>query len=690
MRWPNFPKQFAETKRFALGRIRNFTLSPESNKVFFLKNITKNNSRLGLFSLSIDSEQITCLVDPSQLIVKDEDFLPKEEKARRERLRESGSGITNFSVDDLAKSICFSLNGELWYLNLVDSKVTQIDIPGPIIDPRISPDGKHIAGVINSGLFIYSIEKKEGKFLIENKEENVTYGLVDFISAEELNRYRGFWWNKESTSLVVERVDENNVELVNLADPTNPQDPVRTHRYPFAGTNNPSCDFFVVDLKGNLTKLEFNKNEFEYVTDVDFISANKVNLTLLSRDQKNMVLREFDLSSNKSTDLWSKTHPYWVEVEHGSPKIFEDHLVVIDGEDKRQLFIDSLALTSKDIEVRNILNIDKDGIFLQISSHQNSSALMHVDWKGNISEVGSQNSFVTGSRKGHLTLIIEQNEKNWYRKITVSDGKKTIEIKEDQQQIEFNPRIEFFDLGENKISTALILPTWYENDKKLPVIFAPYGGPHFANCLKNASLFLTDQWLADQGYAVIVADNRGTPGRGKNWEYEIFENWSEKILKDQITVMDELNKKFPNVLNLEKVGITGWSFGGYFAALAVLDAPERFHAAIAGAPVTDMRWYDTAYSERYLGNPNIDSKKYDDFSLINKAEKLTRPLLIIHGLADDNVLATHSLKFSQKLLSHAKLHEFLPLSGVSHMTPQEVITENLLKIQLDFFNKYLN
>ena len=230
MRWPNFPKQFAETKRFTLGRIRNFTLSPESNKVFFLKNITKNDSRLGLFSLSIDSEQITCLVDPSQLTIKDEDFLPKEEKARRERLRESGSGITNFSIDDLAKSICFSLNGELWYLNLEDLKVTQIDIPGPIIDPRISPDGKHIAGVINSGLFIYSIEKKVGKFLIENKEENITYGLVDFISAEELNRYRGFWWSKDSAKLVVEKVDENKVELVNLSDPTNPQDPIRTHR----------------------------------------------------------------------------------------------------------------------------------------------------------------------------------------------------------------------------------------------------------------------------------------------------------------------------------------------------------------------------------------------------------------------------------------------------------------------------
>ena len=221
------------------------------------------------------------------------------------------------------------------------------------------------------------------------------------------------------------------------------------------------------------------------------------------------------------------------------------------------------------------------------------------------------------------------------------------------------------------------------------MIFAPYGGPHFANCLKNASVFISDQWIADQGFAVIVADNRGTPGRGKKWEYEIYESWSKKILADQILVLDEANKKFPNLLNLDKVGITGWSFGGYFAALAVLDAPDRFHAAIAGAPVTDMRWYDTAYSERYLGNPKIDETKYEEFSLINRAHKLERPLLIIHGLADDNVLATHSLKLSQKLLSLGKLHEFIPLSGVSHMTPQEVITENLLKIQLEFFTKNL-
>ena len=207
--------------------------------------------------------------------------------------------------------------------------------------------------------------------------------------------------------------------------------------------------------------------------------------------------------------------------------------------------------------------------------------------------------------------------------------------------------------------------------------------------MKNASTYISEQWLADQGFIVIVAENRGTPGRGQNWEYEIYENWSQKILEDQITVLDETDKKYPGLLDLNNVGITGWSFGGYFAALAVLDAPERFHAAISGAPVTDLRWYDTAYSERYLGNPIHDESKYDQFSLINRAHKLTRPLLLIHGLADDNVLAMHTLKFSAKLLAEGKMHQFIPLSGVSHMTPQEVITENLLRMQLDFFKTNL-
>jgi dipeptidyl-peptidase-4 len=440
---------------------------------------------------------------------------------------------------------------------------------------------------------------------------------------------------------------------------------------------------------GNKNKLDIDSQEFEYVTEVDFFSENLVHLTLLTRDQKNMVLKEFNLSSNTNKDLWAKNHNSWVEVTSGAPRLFENHLISLEGKDNRQLFIDGLAITDSSFDVRSILAVDKQGIFLQISKSQSTSALIFVDWKGQVTPVGPQDAFVSGGRKEHLTLIVEANETSWARKVTVISKEQKFDIKDEQDLPEFNPRIEYFEAGKNKISTSVVFPTWLKDEKNLPVIVAPYGGPHFASCMKNAATYISEQWLADQGFIVIVAENRGTPGRGQNWEYEIYENWSEKILEDQITVLDETDKKYPGLLDLNNVGITGWSFGGYFAALAVLDAPERFHAAIAGAPVTDLRWYDTAYSERYLGNPDHDESKYDQFSLINRAHKLTRPLLLIHGLADDNVLAMHTLKFSAKLLAEGKIHQFIPLSGVSHMTPQEVITENLLRMQLDFFKTNL-
>jgi dipeptidyl-peptidase-4 len=440
---------------------------------------------------------------------------------------------------------------------------------------------------------------------------------------------------------------------------------------------------------GNKNKLDIDSQEFEYVTEVDFYTENLVHLTLLTRDQKNMVLKEFNLSSNNSKDLWARNHKSWVEVTAGAPRLFENHLISLEGKDNRQLFVDGLAITDSSFDVRSILALDKQGIFLQISKSQSTSALIFVDWKGQITPVGPQDAFISGGRKEHITLIVEANETSWARKVTVINNNHKFEIKDEQDFPEFSPRIEYFEAGKNKISTSIVFPTWLKDEKKLPVIVAPYGGPHFASCMKNAATYISEQWLADQGFIVIVAENRGTPGRGQNWEYEIYENWSEKILEDQITVLEETDKKYPGLLDLNNVGITGWSFGGYFAALAVLDAPERFHAAIAGAPVTDLRWYDTAYSERYLGNPINDESKYDQFSLINRAHKLTSPLLLIHGLADDNVLAMHTLKFSAKLLAEGKIHQFIPLSGVSHMTPQEVITENLLRMQLDFFKTNL-
>jgi dipeptidyl-peptidase-4 len=187
---------------------------------------------------------------------------------------------------------------------------------------------------------------------------------------------------------------------------------------------------------------------------------------------------------------------------------------------------------------------------------------------------------------------------------------------------------------------------------------------------------------------VVIADGRGTPGRGPEWERAVFRDLAGPVLEDQVQALLAAGERCAD-LDLDRVAIRGWSFGGYLAALAVLRRPDVFHAAIAGAPVTEWRLYDTHYTERYLGDPDADPAAYDDCSLLAEAHRLSRPLLLIHGLADDNVVAAHTLRMSSALLAAGRPHAVLPLSGVTHMTPQEEVAGNLLLLQVDFLRRAL-
>jgi dipeptidyl-peptidase-4 len=186
----------------------------------------------------------------------------------------------------------------------------------------------------------------------------------------------------------------------------------------------------------------------------------------------------------------------------------------------------------------------------------------------------------------------------------------------------------------------------------------------------------------------VVADGRGTPGRGSAHERAVHLDLASGALDDQIRALETAARRH-RCLDLDRVAIRGWSFGGYLAALAAIRRPDVFHAAIAGAPVTDWRLYDTGYTERYLGDPAANGAVYDANSIVASAPMLERPLLLIHGLADDNVVAAHTLRLSSALLAAGRPHEVLPLVGVTHMTPQEVVAENLLLHQLDFLRRSL-
>ncbi|MBT1182316.1 S9 family peptidase [Bifidobacterium sp. CP2] len=269
----------------------------------------------------------------------------------------------------------------------------------------------------------------------------------------------------------------------------------------------------------------------------------------------------------------------------------------------------------------------------------------------------------------------------------------------------FAPNVTFTRLGAHRLYTAIVAPSAdspYARAEKLPVLMKPYGGPGFQQVVAAQSFYWDAQWWADQGFLVVTADGRGTTGRGPKWDREIFEDMKDVTLADQV----EAVRALPDAVaalnasrggsaassapipapDLDKVCMIGWSYGGFLSALAVLDAPDVFKAACAGAPPTDWTLYDTHYTERYLG---LDPAVYERNSIVADAPKLTRPLMLIHGFADDNVTIAHSLRLSQALMAAGRPHTFLPLTGITHMTNDETVAENLLILQRDFLKEAL-
>jgi dipeptidyl-peptidase-4 len=244
--------------------------------------------------------------------------------------------------------------------------------------------------------------------------------------------------------------------------------------------------------------------------------------------------------------------------------------------------------------------------------------------------------------------------------------------------------------GLRQLHTAVLLPPGGEHAPpgSLPVLLDPYGGPHHQEVLAARRIYAEPQWLADQGFAVVVIDGRGTPGKGPAWERAVHLDFAGPVLEDQIDGLHAVAALYPQ-LDLGRVAIRGWSFGGYLAALAVLRRPDVFHAAVAGAPVTDWALYDTGYTERYLGDPTADAAAYARSSLLADAPSLRRPLLLILGRAAANVVAAPTRRLSSALLAAGRPHAVLPLSGVTHMTSQEVVAENLLLLQVDFLKRAL-
>jgi dipeptidyl-peptidase 4 len=691
----SFPRQSARTRRFTLGAPRGFLVSPDGARVTFLRSRHGTDPVTCLWTIDVgdgSAGEERLVVDPRALDLPGEDDLPAEERARRERAREQAGGVTAYAADAELRVIAFALSGRLFVTGLTGD-VRALDAATPVFGPRPDPTGRRVAYVSGRALRVIEVASGTDRALAEPEDEQVSYGLAEFVAAEEMGRMRGFWWAPDGESVLATRVDESPVQRWHIADPANPgRTPVEV-AYPAAGTPNADVSLVVLGIDGGRQAVEWDRATYPYLVDARW-GADGVLLVVQTRDQKVTRILSADPLTGETALVHEDTDPVWVEIVPGVPaRTSSGDLVWVSEDDTtRRLLVGGEPVTPGGLQVRSVIDVDGDTVVFSASDEPTEIHVWTYDRNG-LTRLSDGSGVFGGRRKGGTTVITGSRlDRFGVETSVIRAGKTVAKIPTFAETPSVEVNVSLINAGEREIRTAVLLPSGYTGDEPLPVLMDPYGGPHGQRVVAARRAFAESQWLADQGFAVVVADGRGTPARGPAWERAVHLDVVEPVLEDQVTALHAAAERFP--LDLSRVAIRGWSFGGYLSALAVLHRPDVFHAAVAGAPVTDWTLYDTYYTERYLGDPTEDSGPYDRASLIqavagSEGPRTMRPLLIIHGLADDNVVVAHTLRFSSALLAAGLPHSVLPLSGVTHMTPQEVVAENLMLLQVDFLKNAL-
>ncbi|MFF8877444.1 S9 family peptidase [Streptomyces flaveolus] len=697
----SFPKRHARTQRFTLGAPRSFTVAPDGSRVAFLRSGSGTDRANSLWVLDVADGGERVAADPRALLGGAEERLSAEERARRERSREGGAGIVGYATDAAVELASFALSGRLFTAELRAGTARELPTPGPVIDPRPSPDGRHVAYVARGALRVVGAEGDGDRALAEPDAEGVSYGLAEFIAAEEMGRARGFWWGPESDRLLVARVDDTPVRRWWISDPAHPGRDPQHVPYPAAGTANADVRLFVIGLDGGRTEVLWDRARYPYLARVHWSAAGAPLILVQARDQRSQLFLAVDTASGATRMVHADEDPIWLELFPGVPCWSPSgHLVrIADEGGARVLAVGERPLTGAQLHLRAVLDVSGDDVLVSASAGEDAADAetgeVHV-YRVNelgVERVSQEPGVHSAVRAGGVTVLVSATlDRAGARAQVLRDGKLVATVASHAEHPGLSPRVTLTQGGARRVPCAVLMPTDYHGDTSLPVLLDPYGGPHGQRVVAAHNAHLTSQWFADQGFAVVVADGRGTPGRSPAWEKAVKDDVAAVVLQDQVDALQALAADFP--LDLNRVAVRGWSFGGYLAALAALRRPDVFHAAIVGAPVTDLRLYDTHYQERYIGHPDEQPEVYrrnsviDDAGLVDAAEP-HRPMMIIHGLADDNVVVAHSLRLSSALLAAGRPHEVLPLSGVTHMTPQEEVAENLLRLQVDFLKRSL-
>ncbi|MFD3511592.1 prolyl oligopeptidase family serine peptidase [Streptomyces sp. NPDC058657] len=685
----------ARTGRFSYGAPRAAAFADGGRLLCFLRSSGPADPYDALWVLDTVTGEERQLADPRALAPEGGEP-PLAERQLRERIRLTAPGIGSYSLSADGRFAVFALYGRLFRTSTGPKAETEeIPSPGPVFDPRPDGEGSRIAYVCEDRLYVSgcagsgpaSAAPRSGPVAV-SPDDGARWGIAEFAAAEELGRSRGHWWSPGGRMLLAARVDESALPRFDYGG---------EFAYPRAGGPNADVQLWVLDAgaadEGGAggVRLDWDTTAYPYVTDAGWDTDGEILLTVQDRLQHEALLLAADPATGSTRLLSSTSHPLWVDPLPGTPARLADGRMLTSADtpqgEARGLALDGHLLTGTDLQVRSFEREFAGGLL--VTAARDEPADQHVVLidpdTGALRPLtdGSGVHSVTAST-GTLLITAARPGEGVRRTVHTEDGRELM-LRDLSEPLPYRVAPRLARVTGHRLPTAVVLPRGHAPGRRLPVLLDVYGGPGAQAVTNDPRAQQHRQWWADQGFAVVTVDNRGTSNVSPAFTHAMYRGFSRVTLDDQVAALHELASLNPE-LDLGRVAVRGWSYGGYLAALAVLRRPDVFHVGIAGAPPTDFRAYDTAYTERYLGLPDENPGVYEEDCLVKDAAALRRPLLLIHGLADDNVHPSHSLRLSEALTRAGREHELLTLPGVSHMTPGGV-RERLMVRELAYLRK---
>jgi len=668
---------------------REAKLSPDGRFVTLLKNRPDDKDRYDLWAIDTATGAQRMLVDSQKIGTGGP--ISEEEKMRRERLRIAGTkGITEYEWAPDSKSILVPIDGDI-YLAALDGSVRRLTNTATTeIDAKVSEAGKYLSFLRDQNLFVIDRSTGREQALTSDGSGTLSWGAAEFIAQEELGRHTGYWWSPDDRYIAVARVDESPVAVVKRAAIGASGTSLIEQRYPAAGTKNAIVDLYVMTPDGkSRVKADLGSNPDYYLARVDWaMDGRSLYVQRLSRDQKRLDMLRFDPATGRSSLLFSETSPTWVNLTDNF-KPLKDGSLIWSSERSGYSHLYRwkggkwTQLTRGDWAVEDVAGIDEAAKRVYFTGTVETPIEQQLYWVSyarpaapvRVTERGWYNNAVMDKGATHALVSRSNPSQPPQTYLADANGKRLAWVEQNALDAA-HPYAPY--LGSHRVPTFgsltgpdgsklfyRMLTPKLDPGKRYPVFFYVYGGPHGQQ--------VTDEWykslplheaLVDRGWIVFTIDNRGTNRRGTKFENAIYRDMGDAEVKDQLAGIEWL--KGQPFVDPSKIAVMGWSYGGYMTLKLLEKAPGVFAAGAAVAPVTRWELYDTAYTERYLGNPSVDSKPYQTSNALDDAVKIRDPLLLVHGMSDDNVVFQNSTELYARLQQAKRPFEMMVYPGATH------------------------